>query len=238
MTPFTREVAARALLVAEDVTELMGSTPMLHLHRVVPAGAADIYAKLEFFNPGGSVKDRAALGMTELGDFIEEAQQALLWTRQQLTAESRQFLQVRPERVVPDAEFTLVHASPREPSWEYITNTYEARDNFPYFATPVCLVGHTHVPIMYWLDDKRRVNQAAPKSGALIHLRGGPRFIVNPGSVGQPRDSDPRASYTVFDTESGTLSFQRVGYDIHTTQERMAQARLPLKLITRLDYGS
>ena len=63
MTPFTREVAARALLVAEDVTELMGSTPMLHLHRVMPAGAADIYAKLELFNPGGSVKDRAALGM-------------------------------------------------------------------------------------------------------------------------------------------------------------------------------
>jgi cysteine synthase A len=63
MPPFTREIAARALHVAEDITELMGSTPMLHLHRVVPAGAADIYAKLEFFNPGGSVKDRAALGM-------------------------------------------------------------------------------------------------------------------------------------------------------------------------------
>src|ERR1700684_4519 len=63
MSPFTREVAARTLLVAEDITELMGSTPMLHLHRVVPAGAADIYAKLELFNPGGSVKDRAALGM-------------------------------------------------------------------------------------------------------------------------------------------------------------------------------
>jgi cysteine synthase A len=63
MTPSTREVAARALHVAEDVTELMGFTPMLHLHRVVPPGAADIYVKLEFFNPGGSVKDRAALGM-------------------------------------------------------------------------------------------------------------------------------------------------------------------------------
>src|SRR5271168_5654803 len=63
MTLTTREITARALLVAEDVTELMGATPMLHLHRVVPAGAADIYAKLEFFNPGGSVKDRAALGM-------------------------------------------------------------------------------------------------------------------------------------------------------------------------------
>src|SRR6202161_3914067 len=63
MSPITREVAARALHVVEDVTELMGSTPMLHLHRVVPAGAADIYAKMELFNPGGSVKDRAALGM-------------------------------------------------------------------------------------------------------------------------------------------------------------------------------
>jgi cysteine synthase len=63
MSPITREVAARALHVAEDITQLMGSTPMLHLHRVVPAGAADIYAKLELFNPGGSVKDRAALGM-------------------------------------------------------------------------------------------------------------------------------------------------------------------------------
>src|ERR1700723_2750523 len=63
MPPFTREVAARSLRVAEDVTELMGATPMLHLHRVVPPGAADVYAKLEFLNPGGSVKDRAALGM-------------------------------------------------------------------------------------------------------------------------------------------------------------------------------
>ena len=181
--------------------------------------------------------DWAALGKIDLADFNPEARQAALWTREQLTKESEKFLRERPDKIVHDKEFTLTHASPRQPIWEYITTTAIATTNFSHFDTPICLVGHTHVPAVYALADQSIVRDQTPTDSLSLSLRDGRRFIVNPGSVGQPRDSDPRAAYAVWDGEHGTLSFRRVEYDIAATQERMHKAGLPARLILRLNYG-
>jgi diadenosine tetraphosphatase ApaH/serine/threonine PP2A family protein phosphatase len=181
--------------------------------------------------------DWAALGKIDLNDFNPEARQAALWTREQLTKDSKQFLQDRPEQVVRDAEFTLAHGSPRQPVWEYITSTAVARANFDHFTTPICVVGHTHVPAIYFTDSQGIVRSQTPPEDAPLNLRDGSRFIINPGSVGQPRDNDPRAAYALLDSDSGMLTFHRVAYDIALTQQRMFEAGLPARLILRLNYG-
>lgn len=181
--------------------------------------------------------DWAALGKIDLADFNPDARQAAFWTREQLTGDSVQFLTERPDKVVHDSEFTLTHASPRYPIWEYITSTAIARANFPFFDTPICLVGHTHVPAIYVLDHKGIVREHMPNDSMIVKLRDGQRFILNPGSVGQPRDSDPRAAYAIWDDERGTLHFRRVEYDVAATQAEMEAKGLPVRLIMRLTFG-
>jgi predicted phosphodiesterase len=181
--------------------------------------------------------DWAVLGKIDLSDFNPDARQAALWTREQLTPASRKFLEERPDMIVYNLEFTMAHASPRQPIWEYVTTTAIARANFPHFHTPICLVGHTHVPAIYALDAQGVVRQQTPADGQVVSLRDGLRYIVNPGSVGQPRDSDPRAAYAVLDMAAGALTFHRIEYDIVQTQQRMYSAGLPARLIMRLNYG-
>ena len=181
--------------------------------------------------------DVAALGKIDLADFNPEARQAALWTREQLSAETERWLSERPEKVVRDAEFTLAHGSPRQPVWEYITSTSVARANFGLFSTPVCFVGHTHVPAIYYTDGVGIVRLQSPSDHETLNLRDGRRFIINPGSVGQPRDNDPRAAYAVLDADQGLLTFHRIPYDIELTQQRMADVGLPARLILRLNYG-
>ncbi len=181
--------------------------------------------------------DAAVIGTASVADFNPEAQQAILWTREQLSAASETFLRARPALIERDREFTLAHAAPRDPIWEYITNTALARENFPHFSTPVCLVGHTHVPSIFSTGKDRSVRLQLPRDGTQLDLRDGRRYIVNPGSVGQPRDSDTRAAYAILDDERGTLAFHRVAYNIAETQRRMRAAHLPAKLSARLDYG-
>jgi predicted phosphodiesterase len=181
--------------------------------------------------------DYAVLGKIDLSDFNPEARQAALWTREHLTKDSEKFLLERPEQVVRDSEYTLAHASPRQPVWEYITSTAIARANFGHFATTICLVGHTHVPAIYCMDNQGVVHAQTPSEETSLDLRDGSRFIINPGSVGQPRDNDPRAAYALLDSDKGTMTFHRVAYDIAVTQQRMFEAGLPARLILRLNYG-
>jgi len=181
--------------------------------------------------------DAAVIGSASVADFNPEAQQAVLWTREQLTPASDAFLRERLAKIVHDGEFTLAHASPREPIWEYVTNTALARENFPHFTTTVCLVGHTHVPAIFSTGKDRIVRLQTPRDGIRLDLRDGRRYIVNPGSVGQPRDNNTRAAYAILDSAVGILEFHRIAYDIAETQRRMQAAHLPAKLIARLDYG-
>ncbi len=188
--------------------------------------------------------DWAALGKLDLEEFNPDARRAAIWTRDQLTLDSRNWLHALPERVPTQEEhFTLVHGSPRYPIWEYVLTPAVARINFDFFDTPLCLMGHTHVPVLYRYhqgdlghrEDQMATAEPLPENSAII--LGPERMMINPGSVGQPRDGDPRAAYAILDLETLALSHHRVTYDIVATQSKMEQAELPTRLIQRLSYG-
>ena len=180
--------------------------------------------------------DWAALGKLDLRSFNTDARAANLWTREKLVPAAREYLDGLPTCIEQD-NFYLAHASPKEPVWEYVLDTNVAYANFSFFSAPICLVGHTHVPIIFELDEEReRCNTHIPPIPDPVSLDQH-RMIINPGSVGQPRDGDPRASYAMLDTESMTWEFRRIAYPVEITQERMRARGLPRRLIERLGMG-
>ncbi|HVN53232.1 MAG TPA: metallophosphoesterase family protein [Anaerolineaceae bacterium] len=179
--------------------------------------------------------DAAALGEIDVETFNTEAKLSVKWMQTELTAESMAFLRDLPERIVV-GQVTLTHGSPRNPVWEYILDTRVARYNFSHFDTDFCFVGHTHLPVVYTdAHSPASVHLAIPKSETRIQLT--PRAIINPGSVGQPRDRDPRASYAIFDPETNTWSYRRVNYDVAQVQKRILAAGLPARHAIRLAEG-
>jgi diadenosine tetraphosphatase ApaH/serine/threonine PP2A family protein phosphatase len=182
--------------------------------------------------------DWAVLGHMDLEDFNPEARRAVEWTREHLNAENLAWLSSLPSQPLVNGEFTLTHGSPRDPVWEYILYPSTARANFDHFATSFCLVGHTHVPVLY-VQQKgdSTVRVLAPAVSRPIEIRDGWRLILNPGSIGQPRDSDPRAAYAILDTAAATWEVRRVPYPVEVTQAHMRTAGLPERLINRLAFG-
>lgn len=180
--------------------------------------------------------DVAIIGRMELSAFNGDARRSLTWTSNVLTADNMDFLRTLPHTTEVRGDVTLAHGSPRDPVWEYILNTLSARLNFEYFGTPYCFVGHSHIQSVFQLDEKNdRVSMTLTKVGQPLQLH--PRLILNPGSVGQPRDRDPRAAYAIYDTTTGTWQACRVEYDIAAVQERVRQAGLPEKHAVRLAEG-
>lgn len=180
--------------------------------------------------------DWAALNRLDIRTFNPDARRAVDWTRDTLTDENTRWLEALPTTFVI-GEYTLVHASPREPIWEYILDTNTAAMNFPHFETPYCLVGHTHQPVIYELpSDNHEPNTVKPAYRQQRQLNGR-RQIINPGSVGQPRDADPRAAYAILDFDNNIWEYRRVDYDIAAVQNRMRVAHMPERLIARLEYG-
>jgi len=186
--------------------------------------------------------DWATLGNMDTEDFNPDAKKACHWTREQLSPSSLEYLATLPKSLVEE-DVTLVHGSPRHPVWEYVLYPSIAEVNFEYFDTRLCFVGHTHVPIIY----RRRPENPDQACDTVMPslddplVLGEERLIINPGSVGQPRDGDPRASYAIFDSDrkrSGlTLEYRRISYPIEDTQARMVEKGLPVRLIIRLGYG-
>jgi diadenosine tetraphosphatase ApaH/serine/threonine PP2A family protein phosphatase len=178
--------------------------------------------------------DLAAVGKLDIGDFNSDAARANRWTSVQLSDEERKFLLDLPETLV-EGDFTIVHGSPRMPVWEYVAYGFIAAENFGYFGTPYCLVGHTHIPFVFE-EEEDAASEGYMGDGDMLKL-GDKRLIINPGGVGQPRDRDPRASYAVYDSDEHSIFHYRVGYDVALTQEKMQQADLPHFLINRLVSG-
>ena len=179
--------------------------------------------------------DSAVIGLTERTKFNLSAQKVLEWTDDQLNPVHRQYLLGLSSQVEID-NVTLAHGSPRDPTWEYIMDVYTATANFDYFTTSYCFIGHSHLPVLYYLKNgKDLANVTFVYPGDKTKLPA--KCIVNPGSVGQPRDHDPRAAFTIFDTEEKTWAQHRVNYDIVEVQDRMSQAGLPDEYIQRLDLG-
>lgn len=182
--------------------------------------------------------DWAALGRMDVEDFNPEARRAVLWTAEHLSEASRAWLAGLPSQPVAVEGCTLTHASPRDPIWEYVIYPAVALANFERFTTRCCLVGHTHVPAIHLLTaGEKKSSVMAPVFGQGMTLKDHTRAILNPGSVGQPRDNDRRAAYALLDTEKGIWEPRRIEYNIEQTQRGMRQAGLPERLINRLAFG-
>ena len=180
--------------------------------------------------------DWGAIGRADLLIFNNDARQALYWTQHELTTDNRNFLSDLPTTVRID-DLLLAHGSPREPIWEYLVDVRSAKENFVAYDFQVALVGHTHLPLaLEWSAGMNQARILLPDWEAPLSLTAR-RLILNPGSVGQPRDGDPRASYAILDTEQMTWEFRRIPYAVEITQERMRARGLPQRLIDRLQMG-
>jgi predicted phosphodiesterase len=180
--------------------------------------------------------DAAAVNLLATHHFNSHAKIAIEWTAANLNNDVRSFLLSLP-LVLTRETLTLVHSTPYEPNmWYYITSLEEAAFNFQYFDTQVCLVGHTHIPIIIVLDAKKEVyvHQASQIN---FHGMEESRILINVGSVGQPRDRNPDSCYAVLDTTLGDFFYRRVPYNIEKAQAKMKKIKMPDFLINRLIEG-
>lgn len=178
--------------------------------------------------------DRAVIGLTDIGLFNSVARIAIEWTSQRINADNILLLKrFKISESIPEKNISLFHSTPKEPEkWSYFQTNFDAEVNFHYFDSLICFLGHTHKPFII---------EKKPSGEILFHrndvrLSEASRYIVNAGSIGQPRDGDPRACYCIFDEE--LIYFRRVEYNIKKTQDRMMHYGLPFYLIDRLSYGA
>ena len=180
--------------------------------------------------------DAAILGEIPTRAFNHEARDSLTWLESELSQANKAWLAGLDDRLVME-QVTLVHGSPRNPIWEYIMDLGSGRENMNRFDTQICLVGHTHLPSIYIMEG------STPQSTRHYGLTEGEPFninrksILNPGSVGQPRDNDPRSSYLLYDDDFEQWVFKRVAYDVRHVQDRILAAGLPKRHAYRLAEG-
>jgi diadenosine tetraphosphatase ApaH/serine/threonine PP2A family protein phosphatase len=183
--------------------------------------------------------DLAATGDEVIRDFNVDARAAMEWTRRAISPATHDWLAALPARLTVGS-YSLVHGSPRDPTWEYIVTESIAAANLAVLPTAHGLFGHTHLPVGYLLGNDQATQEdietLIPEPGTVLDIEGR-RALINPGSVGQPRDGDPRASALLLDTASHRLTWVRAAYDIEATQQAMRVARLPARGIARLSFG-
>ncbi|MDY6846064.1 MAG: metallophosphoesterase family protein [Chloroflexota bacterium] len=180
--------------------------------------------------------DAAILGEISVLSFNYEARASIQWLESVISSENRDWLRNLEEKHVLQ-NVTLVHGSPNSPVWEYVMDVRTAQENMDSFNTPVCLVGHTHIPCVYVqeegaLKSTRMYGLDVDQPLMLNH-----KSILNPGSVGQPRDHDPRASYLIYDDDGDRWFYHRVPYDVVHVQNRIMEAGLPVRHAQRLSQG-
>ena len=178
--------------------------------------------------------DAAAIGGAEIEWFNPDARRAMEWTRTAINETTRTWLAALPVTAVL-GDITLVHGSPRDPTWEYVTSVPVARTNLSVLGTRIGLHGHTHMAAA-WLEEDGSIDALSPGDGSVLELRGR-RVLANPGSVGQPRDGKPAASFMILDTSADTITWHRATYDIAAVQDAMRAESLPSNLIARLAVG-
>lgn len=178
--------------------------------------------------------DYAALGLMETEYFNQYAAESMIWTRDSLERDKIEIMSDF-ELTAKVGDFLLVHSSPKEPQlWHYILDMNDVEDNFEYFKEKVCLVGHTHRPFIVSINEEGDCI-ISHKTEEKIHKSH--RYLINIGSVGQPRDGDSRSCYLIYDTKNHTVRYKRVSYNFDETQKRMSALGLPGYLIERLAVG-
>jgi predicted phosphodiesterase len=229
------ETALKAVLQAADEVDEIWFLGDLVGYGPDPNQCVETLKKLPNFTPIIGNHDAAVVGRIDAGSFNPEARQSLHWTRNQLADQNMEYLESLPEIQVID-QVTLVHGSPREPIWEYVMDRHTAFVNFEHFETDFCFVGHSHLPGLFHKNQSEYdIEIIKAYDNQPLELK--PRTIINPGSVGQPRDQDPRAAYALFDPKSNYWEFKRIPYAIEEVQARMRAQNLPERHILRLTSG-
>jgi diadenosine tetraphosphatase ApaH/serine/threonine PP2A family protein phosphatase len=182
--------------------------------------------------------DLAVLGMLDISSFSETAAAAVEWTREHVSAETLEFLR----GLKPSGEREgsgLYHGSPRDPIWEYVLSVDQAEACLDVQEQRICMIGHSHISLFFTRPPAPRptyAQGAQAGDGALIDLHSG-EWLINPGSVGQPRDADPRAAWLLLDSEELTARFHRAEYDVAAAAQAILDGGLPSTLAERLDSG-
>jgi predicted phosphodiesterase len=181
--------------------------------------------------------DKVCSGIEDGEMFNRVALQAALWTRRKLTPSNLRWLQALPEGpLIVDGKFAIAHGTPIDED-AYIFGEIEALNVFRQTAFPLCFFGHSHFPVIFGLSPD--AIQTVLTNGATFRFRlePGVRYLVNPGSIGQPRDGSPLASYAIFDSDTRTVTISRVPYPVHRAQAKILDAGLPRPLADRLALG-
>ncbi|HYH09726.1 MAG TPA: metallophosphoesterase family protein [Thermoanaerobaculia bacterium] len=181
--------------------------------------------------------DRVASGLDNADGFNQAAKTSALWTREHLSPANRRFLRDLTHGPVVHREVMLCHGSPYDED-EYVFNVHHAAQVLALYESPFILFGHTHLPAVFSIDPDRNVSGFAVRTDATVKLDAHKRYLINPGSVGQPRDRNPQSSCIILDTTKRTVQFFRTEYDIEKTQSSIRKAGLPEILATRLQYGT
>jgi len=183
--------------------------------------------------------DCGSVGKLDLSYFNANARRAVEWTAGVLSAADRRYLSTLPLLLKGDSdgcELVMVHSTPSRPEdWHYILSIDEAEYQFEQFTQRLCLIGHSHQPVFWQLSP---AGECSVVSREYLRLEPGRRYIINVGSVGQPRDGDPRACYALCDSARQELVIRRVEYNIGAAQKKILKAGLPPRLAERLAHGT
>lgn len=181
--------------------------------------------------------DKVACGLESGDNFNRAAMQSALWTRKKLSAENRAYLAHLPQGpLMIDDRVMVSHGTPVDED-AYIFSDYDAYEVFQMMDFELCFFGHTHLPVIYAVSNQRLYTFRPNGDRVKVQLVNGFKYLLNPGSVGQPRDKNPMAAFAIFDSDSRSITFKRAEYFIPKTQEKIRKAGLPQSLANRLAVG-
>jgi predicted phosphodiesterase len=182
--------------------------------------------------------DKVVAGIDSGGNFNQTALTAAQWTTGRLTPSNLRYVRELPQGPIEVEEgLAICHGSPLDED-TYVFSDVDAWEIFSRFDMPVTFFGHTHIPSLFWLEGRMLGVKALRGTSGRIALSPGGRYLINPGSIGQPRDRDPRASYMIYDSKKRVVHWYRIPYPIGTAQTRIRKAGLPNNLADRLAIGA
>lgn len=204
------------------------------------ASPSEIIDKIKELHPIAMIRgnhDKAVAGFDSAQTFNPIAATAIYWTRQNISEKNMEYLaRLKKGPIIINGEISLCHGAPFDED-HYIFGEFDAAEAFAHFDTPVCFFGHTHFPFVYREKNHNAEGSFLSGDESMIELEKGTRYLINPGSIGQPRDRNPKAGCGIFDTATRRITFYRFSYNIEGAQKRIREAKLPPALAERLVVG-
>jgi predicted phosphodiesterase len=214
----------------------------LFLGDLVGYGASpnEVVQKLTALKPMSLVRgnhDKAVCGLDSVQTFNPIAASAIYWTKSRITKKNFDYLyKIKKSPEIIHETITICHGAPFDEDY-YIFGEFDAAEAFHYFQTPVCFFGHTHFPFVYTEKDQLVEGTFLVGRANEVKLEKGVRYLINPGSVGQPRDRNPLAAFAIYDSDARSVKFYRVEYEIAEAQRKILEQNLPSALAERLTLG-